>query len=143
MGVYVWLYRSYEAQKTSTEQLMDILAVSRRHNGSTGITGMLLYDQCRFTQIIEGGQSDILALKDRILADRRHKDITTVYEGEENERVFAHWSMAFLRPNLMQQLQLESYMALPWARKTLETINMERGIAPALLEMSAWISDPT
>lgn len=143
MGVYVWLYRSYEAQKTSAEQLIDILAVSRQHNGSTGITGMLLYDQCRFTQVIEGEESDILALKNRILADPRHKDIITIYEGEEKDRVFAHWSMAFLRPNLMQQLQLESYMALPWARKTLETIDMKQGIAPALIEMAAWVLEPT
>jgi hypothetical protein len=161
MHVYVWLYRSLSSYHLSGNEVLDILSVSMRHNEQENITGMLLHHVDRFTQVIEGPKAAILALKAKIIADPRHRDVTTLYEDFRPERVFAHWSMAFRKLDAQEQLQLNGYMPLEWGQKTLATIAdqitsgeiMSDGtiagtnasetneIAPVLAQMSAWMTE--
>lgn len=140
MSIYVWLYRSLETRRLAGDDIIDILSVSRLHNGTAGITGMLLYHDGRFTQAIEGAEADILALKARIAGDPRHKEVTTLYEGAQKDRVFAHWSMAFHRPDPGQQQLIEAYMPLGWGKRTLETTAATGDIATAFKAMAGWVS---
>jgi hypothetical protein len=95
MDVYVWVYKSREVAPLSEDDIASILNVSRLYNRDHDITGILLYNEGRFTQVIEGDRDDIIALKTRISLDSRHTDIITIYEGEEENRIFSSWSMAF------------------------------------------------
>jgi len=141
MSVYVWFYRSRETRRMAEVDLAEILEVSRAHNASCGITGMLVYYSGRFTQVIEGGEWDIRSLKRRICEDERHTDIITIYEGREPSRIFAQWSMAFHDPDTQQMQQLESILPLEWARRTLLSIDTQPAARAAFEQMAGWISN--
>jgi len=139
MTVYVWFYRSRETRDMTATDIGDILKVSRTHNAAHGITGMLIYYEGRFTQVIEGAKVDILELKQRILDDSRHTKIVTLFEGTQSSRIFAHWSMAYHDPDRDQYQDLEATLPLDWARRTLRSVDIYSNAEGAFQKMAGWI----
>ena len=91
------IYVSTAPRKLSTDELDAILATSRRNNERDGLTGMLLYADGNFIQVLEGDDATIDALTLRLKDDPRHRDITVVARYPIPERQFPEWSMAFRR----------------------------------------------
>ena len=60
---------------TSPAAIESILAQSRQHNPTTGITGILCYGGDIFLQAIEGGRMAVSELYGHIQKDPRHKDV--------------------------------------------------------------------
>ena len=75
-----------------------MLAESRIRNQGQSITGVLIFVDGAFLQILEGEKKDVFDLMERIQRDPRHHDIKVFYEEEVDERAFASWSMAYLSP---------------------------------------------
>jgi hypothetical protein len=73
-----------------------ILAASRRNNGSVGLTGALMFSAGYFGQVLEGPQEAIEATFERIQQDRRHGDVNLLEFKEVANRSFGDWSMAFV-----------------------------------------------
>lgn len=73
--------------------LESILATARARNGPRGISGMLLFDDGSFFQILEGEESTVLDLYERIGSDERHDQITKLIQEPIEERAFADWTM--------------------------------------------------
>ena len=46
-------------------------------------------------QLLEGEKRSVETLYAKIGQDPRHNDLTTIWEGAEDEREFPSWSMAF------------------------------------------------
>jgi Sensors of blue-light using FAD len=57
----------------STEELTDLLRKSRDNNAALGITGMLLYKDGNFMQVLEGDEERVRALATKVSQDRRHR----------------------------------------------------------------------
>ncbi len=76
-------------------QLMDILHNARQHNSAVGISGVLLYSEGTFIQVLEGQDKVIDALYLRISADNRHKNVIKLIEGPIEEKSFSQWVMGF------------------------------------------------
>ena len=93
-SVYHVLYRSQATFFPTQAQLQDLLAWSRTFNADHAITGLLLYSDGRFLQLIEGPEQAILALYERIQQDLRHQHVVTLSEGPGAQRWFADWHMA-------------------------------------------------
>lgn len=70
-----------------------ILAQSRTHNPSCGITGILCYGGDIFLQALEGGRAQVSALYGHIQKDVRHKDVVLLHYEEITERRFGGWTM--------------------------------------------------
>ena len=49
------IYISSAAKKMDDDDLLDILKTSRENNKKNDISGMLLYDNGSFIQVLEGG----------------------------------------------------------------------------------------
>ncbi|MEO8112701.1 MAG: BLUF domain-containing protein [Ginsengibacter sp.] len=79
----------------SDEDLKTLLKASRENNVSLGITGMLLYADDNFIQVIEGEKDVLDTLYAKISRDNRHKSFSILIRGEIKERNFADWSMGF------------------------------------------------
>lgn len=86
------LYAS-RAVDTSPEAIEGILAQSRQHNPSSGITGILCYGGGIFLQAIEGGRMAVSELFGHIQQDARHKDVVLLHFEEISERRFGGWTM--------------------------------------------------
>lgn len=89
------IYISTATRPMSGDDIMDLLNVARSKNLENSITGMLLYREQHFLQVIEGPEANILELKDKIYSDDRHTDVMTLSFDSIKEREFAEWEMGF------------------------------------------------
>jgi hypothetical protein len=95
MQLYFVIYVSIGSRDLGQEELLEILRVSRENNARDEITGLLLYKERRFLQILEGPEARVCATYGRISNDTRHHEPTILLEGETKQRDFADWSMGF------------------------------------------------
>ncbi|SHJ85749.1 Sensors of blue-light using FAD [Hymenobacter daecheongensis DSM 21074] len=89
------IYRSAAVRPFSPEQLRELLHAARRYNHAARISGLLLYAEGHFLQVLEGEPAAVQALYQRILADPRHTHVTTTFDGPVPQRAFPDWSMGF------------------------------------------------
>ncbi len=89
------IYVSSATIHFSDEDLQALLKTSRENNASLGITGMLLFAEDNFIQVIEGEEKALNNLYAKITHDTRHKSCSILMRGELKERNFADWSMGF------------------------------------------------
>lgn len=95
MALIQLVYISAATQLHDDATLTDLMQSSSVRNKSVDITGMLLYCDGFFIQVLEGEESTVDTVFSRILKDLRHKDVITILRGPIDERSFAHWSMGF------------------------------------------------
>ena len=94
-SVYQVLYHSRTTTSPSADQLQALLDWSRPHNAAHQITGLLLYSEGRYVQVLEGPEPDVRALFARIQLDTRHEQVIAVSQGPGPQRRFADWRMGF------------------------------------------------
>ena len=92
------LYASNTPQRVTLDDLDNILTASRRHNALIGITGLLLFIDGGFLQILEGEERAVRELYTRIAVDPRHVNPRIMLDREIAARAFEAWDMGFERP---------------------------------------------
>ena len=97
MAVFQLLYVSGATRAMTGDDLDDILETSRRNNAGRDVTGVLLYAEDTFIQVLEGERSVVQALARRIRGDGRHRNFMVLVEREAEIRAFGAWQMAFKR----------------------------------------------
>lgn len=75
--------------------LHGILTRARENNARLDVTGMLLYREGQFVQILEGASGAVHDLADEIRADPRHTDMSVILDEPIEAREFSDWSMGF------------------------------------------------
>lgn len=89
------IYVSAAIVPFSDRELAVLLEQSRVRNAATGLTGMLVYDQGSFLQVLEGSPAGIADLLARIERDRRHHRFSIRSDSPIAERQFGDWAMGF------------------------------------------------
>jgi hypothetical protein len=89
------IYMSSASVPFSPTDLQSLLEISRKNNAESGITGLLLYKDGNFLQVIEGDQAVVDKLYAKISLDKRHGHLLAFFKEEIPEREFPNWSMAF------------------------------------------------
>ena len=87
------LYASRAADPAPDGLIEAIVQQARRNNPELGITGVLCHGGDSFLQVLEGGREPVNALYNRIVCDRRHRQVTLLNYEEIVERRFAGWTM--------------------------------------------------
>ena len=77
-------------------QINDILSISQQHNQEAGVTGVMVFNNGVFGQVLEGPMEEVEEIFDRIQADERHHDVTILQAKSIEARSFAHWSMGYV-----------------------------------------------
>lgn len=95
MSLIQVIYTSSATRAMRDEDLRAILDTSVRQNAGDEVTGLLLYANGRFMQVVEGPSASIDALMARLERDPRHHTITVLSRTEVTQREFARWSMGF------------------------------------------------
>ncbi|MBN2595460.1 BLUF domain-containing protein [Labilibaculum sp.] len=103
------VYLSYSSKELSENELNDLLAVIRRKNEIQNITGLLLYNDEAFIQVIEGDREMINKIFDLICKDTRHTNVLKLLEEPITKRAFPDWSMGFRKISKEQNMQLPGY----------------------------------
>jgi hypothetical protein len=100
------IYTSAASEPLGFEALANLLDDARARNEAARITGMLLYSEGAFFQVLEGSASDVDACFDRISKDPRHTKVTRIIRESISKRSFEDWSMGFseMTPQMVQQI---------------------------------------
>jgi hypothetical protein len=107
--MYHLVYTSVAVAPCSEVDLIQLLEQSRNSNKTTDITGILLYIQGKFIQVLEGEKTAVNKLYTKIVGDVRHKKVTIVIEGDSKERMFKGWSMGFKKLGSQQFESLSGF----------------------------------
>lgn len=95
------VYVSAAALPQTPDDLSHILARSRDNNRRDGITGLLIYHDMTFIQLLEGAPDAIARCFARISRDSRHGSVARVLDGPVAARSFPEWQMGFADPRDM------------------------------------------
>jgi hypothetical protein len=88
-------YVSNAVQLMSEADLTALLQQARAINAEHGITGMLLYKDRSFLQVLEGDSESVHTIYARITRDARHEKVRTLYDEPIHKRDFSDWTMGF------------------------------------------------
>ena len=89
------IYLSWATVPFTDRQLQELLLVARQRNAELAITGILLYGNECFIQLLEGEEDVVQELYAQIKQDARHGNIITFTNKPVAQRVFTDWTMAF------------------------------------------------
>lgn len=89
------IYASAAARRFTPLELTELLQAARRNNERLGVTGMLLYAEGSFFQVLEGPTIAVDALFAQIESDPRHEQVTLIIREPVTRRTFADWTMGF------------------------------------------------
>ena len=96
----IYRSRSLLSEQSGTVEagLSEILRVARTNNRKHGITGALMLYEHKdwFAQVLEGPETEINTLFERIKKDPRHKDVEVKEAGNAPARLFSKWAMALI-----------------------------------------------
>lgn len=97
MELHEIAYTSRAVHLMSDTELDGLLEIARAKNARLGITGMLLYKDLSFLQVLEGDRSTISEVLDTIRQDMRHQNLRVLADRPLMGRNFSDWSMGFTR----------------------------------------------
>ena len=89
------IYCSVSTKDFSPADLATLLTECREKNSTAGLTGMLLYSDRTFFQVLEGDRPVVEALLRKLILDKRHERVTKIVLEPIEERLFAHWTMGY------------------------------------------------
>jgi hypothetical protein len=90
-------YASAASAPFTGDALGDLLIKARSNNARHGITGILLYHQDSFFQVLEGPLAEVGKIYQGISEDPRHVKIVKLIQEPIGERSFADWTMGLGR----------------------------------------------
>lgn len=87
------VYVSNRKPVCTQEEIDKILASCKKNNPGLDITGVLLYSDTKFIQLVEGESKVIMNLYDKIKKDPRHSNPMMISYGPIKEKTFPAWHM--------------------------------------------------
>ena len=88
------VFTSRASDYFTRQQIRALCEQAAERNNASAITGLLLYDGCRFISAIEGVKEIVASTMTRIARDRRHFDVIIVRDERVGDRQFSEWAMS-------------------------------------------------
>lgn len=88
-------YTSVAAHDMTHAELIGLLKNARENNKKRDVTGMLLYMDGCFFQVLEGERKVIDDLYEKISRDTRHHHVMKLIEEPLEDRGFSAWTMGY------------------------------------------------
>ncbi|PRY15677.1 FAD-dependent sensor of blue light [Pontibacter ummariensis] len=103
------VYVSSAVELVNEDVLKALLVKSRANNEAIHLTGMLLYHDGNFIQVLEGEKEQVLKLFHKIEKDARHRGIIKLISVSIQSRDFPDWSMGFKSLSAQDYKQVMGY----------------------------------
>ena len=103
------VYVSVASGPMGEVDLAALLEQSRARNERNGITGMLLFKDGFFIQLLEGHEEDVLKVYDSITRDDRHQKVELLWFRYAQYRDFPDWTMGFQNLDELDPSTLEGF----------------------------------
>ncbi|MGT2425584.1 BLUF domain-containing protein [Amnibacterium kyonggiense] len=131
------VYSSAAQEDFAPADLQGLLVQSRRANEQAGLTGLLVYRDGRFLQLLEGEDETVRATMHAIETDARHGQIRVLLEDRIESRQFPDWTMGYTDLT-------DGSVDVPGYRRTFDDIDSDRSVSgtlPALRALIAWFRE--
>ena len=96
LPLYQIVYLSTANQPFSCDELGQLLLRARSYNEQHQLTGVLLYNDNEFLQVLEGRRPELDHVFERIANDPRHGRLRVLANGPLERPVFPDWRMGFV-----------------------------------------------
>ncbi|MDJ0979538.1 MAG: BLUF domain-containing protein [Erythrobacter sp.] len=90
-------YQSRAASPPSDADLDELVTRARARNNRHGVTGMLLYENGRYLQTLEGPPTGLDTIWSSIRQDERHAEIEVLTQHLVSGRLFSDWDLLLYR----------------------------------------------
>lgn len=90
------VYSSEASRVMSITDLDKILDTARTQNDANGVSGILLFGDGQFIQVLEGESEAVEETMNRVAGDTRHKNVTILLKRPVEGRTFGGWRMGFM-----------------------------------------------
>jgi len=87
------VYISHETQPLTTKDIKNIESAAQQRNCKHDVSGLLLYNNARFMQFLEGPKDHIEMIFSLIKKDNRHHKIEVLIHEPIVKRQFTNWHM--------------------------------------------------
>jgi hypothetical protein len=114
MPLHELVYVSLAEHEMAPQELCTLLDQARAYNRARGITGLLVYRDREFMQLIEGERDEVMALFEMIERDPRHLKLHRLWDGPIAARSCVDWAMGYA------ELQDAALRALPGGQSVLD-----------------------
>ncbi|MBQ4804936.1 BLUF domain-containing protein [Aquimarina sp. MMG015] len=104
-------YVSTASRFLTNSDINELFEFVKINNNSLNITGILMYSDGNFFQILEGEKTLIKDLFQNILADSRHYDVIKIFDHEMIQPSFSKYNSSFTTINRKSEhLELKSFL---------------------------------
>jgi hypothetical protein len=118
MALMALVYVSFATHEMSDDDLQTLLQSARDRNAVLGITGMLLYRDRYFIQLLEGKPEVVDMLYAAIKGDSRHTNLLVIHKAPMERRLFEGWSMGFSKVDTQELQGFTDFLDKPFAHST-------------------------
>jgi hypothetical protein len=119
-------YASEAVTVLSDGQLRALLERARSKNTTVGLTGMLLYVDRSFFQILEGAPEAVATVYEAIARDPRHRRMVKLIQEPIDRRDFADWTMGLARVSSSELASLPGFRDFLTTQRTLDRLGEGR-----------------
>jgi hypothetical protein len=106
------IYLSSAVGVLRADELDRIFIRSRAANTGAGITGLLLFHEGTFLQMLEGPAAGLASLMLRIRRDRRHTGLITLHAGPCDARTFPDSPLHYIAPRNLTEGERLAFVEL-------------------------------
>lgn len=99
------IYISSASGDFGQAELELILSCSRANNAKHGVTGLLLFHDGCFFQVLEGDKESVQRTFAAISPDNRHTGVIILESRPIVERGFPHWTMGYVGAHVLHPAQ--------------------------------------
>ncbi len=110
MECHQLLYESIATTSMTLEDVINMLEKCNQQNYEIRLSGLLVFHNHRFMQLLEGSKSSVDFIMQKIRKDTRHSNLKILHESESMERSMGAWAMAFT----MNTSNVEALSAYPF-----------------------------
>lgn len=96
------IYVSAAREEMTSAQLDSVLAVARKNNDPVGVTGLLLFHDGSFFQVLEGPKDAVMRIFSAIERDPRHSRVIVLQTKSTDTRAFPNWSMGYVKAHALR-----------------------------------------
>ena len=122
------VYVSAAVRLMRDSELLSILESARTSNNAQGLTGLLLYADGAFIQVLEGDPQTVERLMRKIRRDQRHHRFLILLDRVTGERDFDDSSMGFCTVTGQELQEIAGYQdwsaAMPTRRKSAAALRL-------------------
>ena len=128
------VYMSTAVGVLRADELDRIYLRAKSANAAADITGLMLFYEGVFLQVLEGPTAGVTSLMERIRRDRRHSGVTVLESGAVTQRSFANSAMQFIAARNLSAGEKEAFSSLR------EAVSLRPNLSPADHGLSAFLA---